>query len=478
MNKYSLINYLARRGGYIEEENLKSALTYNTFIDFINNIWSKTTDFIYFYDNKSNILVEPKNLERRFSTYNKIYKSLNNFRHFVTGMNLDSRYSLILIKVDDNACYIVKANIDSLSICDEQIYFDFSHKGQHNWFFDTNKIREKKTGKKYANELNLTDPLDFTSNNQILLDFPALISAKDILKEKRQSEYNKFKLTINWSDCVNKANRIQVFEEKWKRFHFLEDKINVNKYNTVELSMLRQMQTKLTQDEFIKVINFYSQSRGNNVSWFKWTRELADHLSVERYLKEQWLFIYALYILDRTNCLSHRLTYNSQEYFTVLDYCKNYLVLHPNSLECPYRSYKRLCRVEHEVTNDVVAIKVKKKYGKKAKVLSHDSMWDKLRKNINHSDMNICLLDSPQKLLLEGQRQHNCVGTYIGKVIENKSCILHYEDKTGKYTVEVEGRKRRNKPGEYKYKVIQIFRTNNEMPAEGVDQRINKMLNN
>lgn len=55
MNKYSLINYLARRGGYIEEENLKSALTYNTFIDFINNIWSKTTDFIYFYDNKSNI---------------------------------------------------------------------------------------------------------------------------------------------------------------------------------------------------------------------------------------------------------------------------------------------------------------------------------------------------------------------------------------------------------------------------------------
>ena len=43
-----------------------------------------------------------------------------------------------------------------------------------------------------------------------------------------------------------------------------------------------------------------------------------------------------------------------------------------------------------------------------------------------HYDVKV--VDTPQKLLQEGQKQHNCIATYIDKVVNDKSAILHYND--------------------------------------------------
>ena len=113
------------------------------------------------------------------------------------------------------------------------------------------------------------------------------------------------------------------------------------------------------------------------------------------------------------------LTYRLNEpylynYYIVDDYCKNYLLLHPSQLECPFTSWDRFRREEIKLSHDAWSVVYKKKYGarKLREKLTTQPEWDKLKNNIRDTDLNLTLLDTGNKLVTEGKIQDNCVGTY------------------------------------------------------------------
>ena len=472
LNAENLKNYLGAHGGYLTKKDLKSDLTRQTF-GVLLRPKETITDFLYLYDLKTKKLVDPKNLERHFAKYKKALKDMQGWRGLGYRFLLRDRYKLIQFRIDKkhNACYIVSATNDNLSV-NGYVYFNLNLGEQHNIFFDTATVRKRNRHSGYSPELNIKEPLDFTKDNQILIDLPQLISAKDILSNIQNSNFNTFKTTINWSDCLNKENRLDALNNKWKRLKFLKGYVNLNKYDVFEISMLLQLKQKLSETEFLRFVNFYAQKRKKGAFSPKRVKFLIkkNSLPVNYRIKEQWLFMYRAYLTDRLN---EPYLYN---YYIVDDYCKNYLLLHPSQLECPFTSWDRFRREEIKLSHDAWSVVYKKKYGarKLREKLTTQPEWDKLKNNIRDTDLNLTLLDTGNKLVTEGKIQDNCVGTYYPKVRNNQSCILHYEDDKDTYTLEVANNGTKKKP---KYTILQIYRKHDLPARDGVEAMLTTVLN-
>lgn len=74
---------------------------------------------------------------------------------------------------------------------------------------------------------------------------------------------------------------------------------------------------------------------------------------------------------------------------------------------------------------------------------------------------NLTLLDTTEKVISEGQRQHHCVGSYTKKISSGKCAIytLIDKDKEWDYTVEIEYK-------DNKYHAVQVKGVNNSDPKQ------------
>ena len=129
-------------------------------------------------------------------------------------------------------------------------------------------------------------------------------------------------------------------------------------------------------------------------------------------------------VLNRFFLLSHQ----------ALDFNLGWLtILHPSKkFAISYTSAKKIYSEENKLANDANGKRTFKYYGVKPNdKLNTSNKWSKMHQKVNllqQEYYDVKVVDTPQKLLQEGQKQHSCIATYIGKVVNDRSAILHYND--------------------------------------------------
>ena len=229
-----------------------------------------------------------------------------------------------------------------------------------------------------------------------------------------------------------KANNLTDLLQKHYQKRQVKLPYNPKKLTLKENIYLRRLFQMLTPTAFAKMYNWYMQMRKQN------PEELNKFL-VPCYTKQfdytyyscNSLFIYTAYKYSQ---LKNKQTINLSEFAQKIhDYYLNFKILHPNKkFAIPYTSAKKIYSEENKIANDANSKRTFKHYGVKPNdKLNTSNKWSKMHQKVNllqqkHYDVKV--VDTPQKLLQEGQKQHNCIATYIDKVINDKSAILHYND--------------------------------------------------
>ena len=85
---------------------------------------------------------------------------------------------------------------------------------------------------------------------------------------------------------------------------------------------------------------------------------------------------------------------------------------------------------------------------------------------------NIVLLDTPLKLVTEGNVQHNCVGTYDSIGRKEKSAFLEFTYDGLVHTVQINYDKKSDQ-----YIIVQMFSTMNQPNAKGAKENLQKIIN-
>lgn len=234
-----------------------------------------------------------------------------------------------------------------------------------------------------------------------------------------------------------------------------------------EIIMFRYLKFKVTDSEFRRVYNWYVGSLNAN-------RELLSKLRFWNHItiKQIWQSLYVGYIASKTISDNNvnLLVRNKDDITLLKDYINLYIQVYPRKkLEIPYRSLKRISHEEIILADQLRVIKWIDE-NKKYKIPFYQlKKWDKLKNNIKGLK-EFKLLDTPDKLRLEGTIQHNCVATYIDKAAQNTSLLLEYKIPTQRCTVEIVYK-------DNKYSIIQIYKTYNRIAAPGTKEVIENIIN-
>ncbi|MBD5316830.1 MAG: hypothetical protein HDS11_04085 [Bacteroides sp.] len=249
-----------------------------------------------------------------------------------------------------------------------------------------------------------------------------------------------------------------------------------------EIKLLRELQNKLTKQDFLRTLNWYTQS-----TWHKNKEFRLKHWHYARQFTWQVIYFDATF----ENALNGKLYYEIDEKgyeidekgvnFDKVDQARralmifnDYLVLfkliHPHKkYQIPFKSFKRL----YEEEQKLIKLDNQKRYAAFKKPFYQAKKWDKLKQNVANSDLNIRILDSVDKLVAEGKEQHNCIGDiYVEPAYQNECVILDYIDpKNDRYSIEV-----RYDDEFQDYYIEQCFLKYNEVGDSSIPQQIEQLL--
>lgn len=333
--------------------------------------------------------------------------------------------------------------------------------------FNDGIIKVRSYNKNSFYDLPLSKDLDFTPGNQILNDFKDFRLVFETRNEISKSTWDNLLIKrFSYSDFSNYTTRNDFILNKWKSLRQMKH-INFNRLMLDEIIMFRYLKFKVTDSEFRKVYNWYVGSLNAN-------RELLSKLRFWNHItiKQIWQSLYVGYIASKTISDNNvnLLVRNKDDITLLKDYINLYIQVYPRKkLEIPYRSLKRISHEEIILADQLRVIKwidENKKYNIPFYQLKK---WDKLKNNIKGLK-EFKLLDTPDKLRLEGTIQHNCVATYIDKAAQNTSLLLEYKIPTQRCTVEIVYK-------DNKYSIIQIYKTYNRIAAPGTKEVIENIIN-
>ena len=356
-----------------------------------------------------------------------------------------------------------------------QIYIDsdcFVPVQMHEMFLNTGIVRAYRfdSGKLIFNsmrELKLNEPLDFVrSTNNIVCHAKSLQKMQDFWRESIVSQESnepfteatigdRQNRTITYTVVLQnlKKSRNDILQIHWKRLFAVADHFNISKFNMFELGVFNDLTTKLTQKELVRVINWYRQNK--------------DKIPAASSSKD----LYRRYILVRFTKNIPLSSINSEDqwrfYTSFYDYLRLYKEVMHHKVQIDYYSLDRFFAEELIIVKKY-NVKKKKDYRKPFTI---NSKWIRLKKNIKNNK-NIVLLDTPLKLVTEGNVQHNCVGTYdlIGR--KEKSAFLEFTYGGLVHTVQINYDKKSDQ-----YIIVQMFSTMNQPNAKGAKENLQKIIN-
>lgn len=364
-----------------------------------------------------------------------------------------------------------------LCVSDNSITYDEAHY----LVLNSGKILKYYTsaaGKFYPNSkyaLKTSEPLDFVaSTDNIIGKIPVFLRLQDFWKDDFYSSQNYavghdvssyyfpercvlYKGEMPYSDVWTNQNlsRDEIILKKFKRINALSDKINFAKFTLPELSQFAGLTTKLTDQEVMRVINWYRNNRRDTKA-INWTDLYCD------YLKARFG-----YLKGKKNNNFAQFDNSLKDYLRIHNFVTN------DKIQIEYKSVKRFYEEERDLSEKYVAKRDRQKYGKANQQYTVNKKWDALKKRIQ-GDSRIKLLDSHSKMVGEGVMQHNCVGTfYVETAYKEKSAFLDFVYGSKHHTVQVNCVSKKKDT----YKIVQMYSTYNMPNAKGAKEELTKIIN-
>lgn len=292
-------------------------------------------------------------------------------------------------------------------------------------YFDNLAVVTKMKNGKFIS-LPISMPIDYLpSNESLILKCSDFLIARDFVRESEQ--YSKVEnKTLTYQDIMGYSNRNEVLLVKWKRLNDITTYVKINKYSFKELAAILKVKQKVTDAEFVRFINWYSQVH---------RREYFTKYKTTTYRNEYWLYIYSSYVVSRCGiCLPER--YVEDGFYMGMSLLKdtiNMLAKLKEKSEVLVRSIDGLRRYHDEVLTRY--LELENKISKKKIKLTKE--WKHIKDNLEKSSLNVTVLDSEYLLAEEGKHMKNCVRSYYDFVKSGNSFIFHVDYKRRGYCCEL-----------------------------------------
>ena len=292
-------------------------------------------------------------------------------------------------------------------------------------YFDNLAVVTKMKNGKFIS-LPISMPIDYLpSNESLILKSKDFLIARDFVRESEQ--YSKVEnKTLTYQDVMGHSSRNEVLLAKWKRLNDITKYVKINKYSFKELAAILKVKQKVTDVEFVRFINWYSQVH---------RREYFTKYKTTTYRNEYWFYIYSSYVVSRCK-ISLPEKYVEDGFYMGMSLLKdamNMLAKLKEKSEVSVRSIDGLRRYHDEVL--VRYLELENKISKKKIKLTKE--WKHVKENLEKSSLNITILDSEHLLAEEGKHMKNCVRSYCDFVKNGSSFIFHVDYKQRRYCCEL-----------------------------------------
>lgn len=292
-------------------------------------------------------------------------------------------------------------------------------------YFDNLAVVTKMKNGKFIS-LPISMPIDYLpSSESLVLNCKDFLIARDLVRESEQ--YDKVgNKTLTYQDVMGHSSRNEVLFAKWKKLNDITRYVKINKYSFKELAAMLKVKQKVTDTEFVRFINWYSQVH---------RREYFTKYKTTTYRSEYWLYIYASYVVFRCK-ISLPEKYVEDGFYMGMSLLKdtmNMLTKLKEKSEVSARSIDGLRRYHDEVLARY--LELKNKISKKKIKLTKE--WKCIKDSLEKSSLNVTILDSEYFLAEEGKHMKNCVRSYYDFVKSGSSFIFHVDYKRKGYCCEL-----------------------------------------
>ena len=292
-------------------------------------------------------------------------------------------------------------------------------------YFDNLAVVTKMKNGRFIS-LPISMPIDYLpSSESLVLQCKDFLIARDFVRESEQYEKVENK-TLTYQDVIGYSSRNEVLLAKWKRLNDITKYVKINKYSFKELAAILKVKQKVTDVEFVRFINWYSQVH---------RREYFTKYKTTTYRNEYWFYIYASYVISRCK-ISLPEKYVEDGFYMGMSLLKdtmNMLAKLKEKSEVSVRSIDGLRRYHDEVLARY--LELENKISKKKIKLTKE--WKHIKDNLEKSSLNATILDSEYLLAEEGKRMKNCVRSYYDFVKNGNSFIFHVDYRRRGYCCEL-----------------------------------------
>lgn len=428
----------------------------------------KRNCWLFVFDHSKKQLISDREIETFIQAKSKeipnsslFYKSTFNFPLF----------HVILINLNhSNFMTIKNYSCEGVYYTRNKPAFYYKRKGTYLLFHDSLAIKRFWESRNVWIDALISENIDFC-NGQLLEDMPMFQLVRDFRKERVVKNHIPGELT--YSQILNGKNRHEVLANKFKTLPLLTEYFNPNKLKYWEIGLFRSLRLKLTDKEFRRVINWY-QKKGRKTCYQYW-QERFKRTSAKS-AKITYQDVYCLYLMKRF-CLTVYYKdplsddFYKPEWFTVLDYIRLFRIAHKNKkLEVNRTSWARFCQEEEQLSVQVSNLNYKQFYKTS---FNRTKEWQPLLKRLEKSSLQVTHLNTGEKLILEGNAQHNCVGSYIEKAAQNKCLLLDYTYKNRRHTVEIINQGSKTHPT---YTIFQCLTALNQPAVKGAVEALEKVI--
>lgn len=292
-------------------------------------------------------------------------------------------------------------------------------------YFDNLAVITKMKNGRFIS-LPISMPIDYLpSSESLVLQCKDFLIARDFVRESEQYEKVGNK-TLTYQDVMGHSSRNEVLFAKWKRLNEITKYVKINKYSFKELAAILKVKQKVTDVEFVRFINWYSQVH---------RREYFTKYKTATYKNEYWFYIYSSYVISRCK-ISLPEKYVEDGFYMGMSLLKdtiNMLAKLKEKSEVSARSIDGLRRYHDEVLARY--LELEKKTSKKKIKLTKE--WKHIKDNLEKSSLNATVLDSEYLLAEEGKHMKNCVRSYYDFVKNGNSFIFHVDYRRKGYCCEL-----------------------------------------
>lgn len=333
--------------------------------------------------------------------YNFRYIHIDNLPYHIIEYTVEENFIAIKRK---SIYYLNKAN----NYYDRFIWKNTSD--SHLIYFDSLSCLTR--GRKRYLPIMFHSDIDFMDSScSLILNTLKFRPLRDLKRESEQSPciYEK---SFSYNDVLNSniENGRDFIDIKWKRISKIYPYINKKKLTFIELLLFRRLQPKLTEHEFIKIVQWYMRNK----------LELRSKIEKPKQL-------YKLYLDYATN--SNTEDYTS-DIFRLSKETRTPIEINAKSLNGVKRYHNNLVEKLNRKNERQLAREIKIQY-------DTNKIWIDIDKKLKESDLNIQVLNSPGLLKKEGIEMHHCVGSYIENVRQGTSYIFHIDYNNKPYTCEL-----------------------------------------